>query len=102
LQNGCPFLFGAIGASSSSPLPFQVDLRWVHDILLSIVQIFHPPFEQLSNKRVNRLQKNILENVHDLISNIISKLSSNCHRIQLKFCASPSLGVWLFVYLIIP
>jgi len=35
-------------------------------------------------------------------SNMISKLSSNCHHVRLKSYASPSLGVWLFVYLIIP
>ncbi len=47
LQDDHPFLLRSIGVSNSSPLPFQVDLRWVHDLLLLIIQIFHPPFEQL-------------------------------------------------------
>jgi hypothetical protein len=33
LQDNRPFLLGAIGASTSSPLPFQVHLRWAHDLL---------------------------------------------------------------------
>lgn len=81
LRDGCPFLLGAIGDSNSNPLPFQVDLMWVHDLLLPIVQIFHLPFEQLSNKGANRLQKSILKNVHDLIFKyhlkIVFRLSSH-------------------------
>jgi hypothetical protein len=67
LQDGHPFLLGAIGASSSNPFAFQVDLRWAHDLLLPIVQIFHLPFEQLSKKRMACLQENIFKNVHDFI-----------------------------------
>jgi hypothetical protein len=67
LQDGRSFLLGAIGAINSNPLPFQVYLRWVHDLLLLVVQIFHLPFKQLLEKRVNHLQESILENVHDFI-----------------------------------
>jgi hypothetical protein len=34
--------------------------------------------------------------------NIISKLSSNYHYIRLKSCASPNLGAWISIYLVIP
>ncbi len=53
LQDGRLFLLGFIGANNSSPFPFQVDLKWAHDLLLLVVQIFHPPFEQLLEKRAD-------------------------------------------------
>jgi hypothetical protein len=47
LQDGYPFLFGAIGANSFNPFPFQAHLRWACDLLPQAVQVSIPPFEQL-------------------------------------------------------
>ncbi len=102
LQNGCSFLLGAIGAINSNPLPFQVDLRWVHDLLLPIVQIFQLPFEQSSKKGADHLQDNILKNVHDFIFQYHLTIVFRLSLCSLKSYASPSSGAWLSIYLIIP
>jgi hypothetical protein len=50
LQDVRPFLLRAIRANNSNPIPFQVHLKWVHDLLLPTTQVFIPPFEQLSDR----------------------------------------------------
>jgi hypothetical protein len=45
LHDGYPFLLGAIKVSNLGPLPFQAYLKWAHDLLPLVAQIFIPPFE---------------------------------------------------------
>lgn len=87
-----PIFIGVIGANSSSPLPFQIDLRWAHDLLLPIVQIFHLPFEQLSDKGAYRHQENILKNVHDLIFQYHFKIVFKLSLHSIEILCKPKLG----------
>ncbi len=47
---------------------------------------------------MNYLQESFLESMHKhSFSNMILKLSLNCHHIQLRSCACPSLIAWIFI-----
>jgi hypothetical protein len=75
------FLLGDIGANNLGPLPFHAHLRWVHDLLRPTIQICILPFEQFSKKGIDCFQDIISKTLHEhSFSNIISKLSFNCHR----------------------
>ncbi len=103
LQNSYSFLLGAISTNNSNPFPFQAHFKWVHDLLPLATQTSIPPFEQLSKKRVDCVQKNISENMHEhSFFNIISGLSSNYHHAQLRSCVGLSLDAWFYACPIIP
>jgi hypothetical protein len=99
-----PSIFiGGYKANNLNSLPFQAHLKWVHDLLPLATQTSIPPFEHLLEGGKNCLQKNISKNMHKhSFSNIISKLSIDCHCVRLKSYVGPSLGVWLSSHLIIP
>jgi hypothetical protein len=102
-HNDHPFLLGAIRANNLNSLPFQAHLKWVHDLLPLATQTSIPPFEHLLERGKSCLQKNISKNMHKhSFSNIISKLSIDCHCVWLKSYVGPSLGVRLSSHLIIP
>ncbi len=103
LQYDCLFWLGAIRANNLGPLPFHVHLKWVHDLLPLVVQVFISLFEQLLERKTNRVQENILENVHEhSFFSIISELFSNYRCIQLRSCVGPSLSAWHFAHPVIP
>jgi hypothetical protein len=103
MQNSCPFLLGAMKANNSNPFSFHVHFKWAHGLLPLATQTSIPPFEQLSKKGVDYLQKNILENMHEhSFSNIVLELSSNYHHALLKSCVGLSLGAWFYACAVIP
>ncbi len=64
---------------------------------------FYPPIWTIFREKSGLSSRNISKNVHDhSFSRIISKLSSNCHHVQLKSCIDTSLRVQLFACPLIP
>jgi hypothetical protein len=55
----------AIGASSLGTLVLKVHLRLVQELLPSRVAMCVPFFEQLAERNLDHLNKNILERLHD-------------------------------------
>ncbi len=73
LQESHSFLSGPTRANNSSSCPFQAHFRWVHDLLLSTIQIFIASFGQLSEKKANK--KTFQEICITFISKVVFRLS---------------------------